>query len=33
MTVGSWAYMLLVWSAITAANVFCYSRIFRKKKR
>jgi hypothetical protein len=33
MTAGSWAYMLLVWSVITAINVFCFVRIFRKKSR
>jgi len=33
MTTGSWIYMLLVWAVITAANVFCFVRIFRHKPR
>ncbi len=31
MTLGSWIYMLLVWAAIIAVNIFCFTRIFTKK--
>lgn len=32
MTLGAWIYMLIVWSAIIGLNVFCFGRIFSKKK-
>lgn len=28
MTAASWAYMLVVWGAIVALNVFCFYRLF-----
>ncbi len=31
MTLGSWIYMLVVWAAIIAVNIFCFTRIFTKK--
>ncbi len=33
MTLTSWIYMGTVWVAIIALNVFCFSRIFSKKKK
>lgn len=32
MTVGSWIYMLTVWAFILAVNVFCFKRIFSRKR-
>ena len=32
MTLLSWLYMGIVWAAITALNVFCFYRVFKKKK-
>ncbi len=32
MTGWSWLYMLIVWAAIIALNVFCFGRIFTTKK-
>ena len=32
MTPLSWVYMLLVWAAIIALNVFCFWNIFRKRE-
>lgn len=32
MTPGAWVYLIVVWSIIIAVNVFCFSRIFGKKK-
>lgn len=32
MTPGTWIYMLVVWAAIIALNIYCFSRIFAKKK-
>lgn len=32
MTLGSWIYMLTVWAFILALNVFCFRRIFSKKR-
>lgn len=32
MTLGSWIYMLLVWGAILAVNVFCFWKLFTKKQ-
>lgn len=32
MTPGAWLYMILVWSVIIALNIFCFARIFRKKR-
>ena len=32
MTVGAWLYMLIVWGAIIALNVFCFGRMFSKKE-
>ena len=32
MTPLSWMYMGLVWAAIIALNVFCFYRIFGRKK-
>ena len=31
MTLFSWIYMLAVWAAIVALNVFCFARIFTKR--
>jgi len=31
MTLLSWLYMGTVWAAITALNVFCFYKIFKKK--
>ena len=31
MTLFSWIYMLAVWAAIIALNVFCFVRIFTKR--
>ena len=31
MTPLSWAYMLVVWAAIIALNVFCFGRMFRNR--
>jgi len=31
MTPLSWTFMLVVWAAIIALNVFCFGRIFRKR--
>ncbi len=31
MTPVSWIWMLLCWSVITALNVYCFARIFRKR--
>jgi hypothetical protein len=31
MTPGSWIYMLTVWALIAALNVFCFTRMFRKR--
>ena len=33
MTLFSWLYMLAVWAAIVALNVFCFARIFSKRNR
>ena len=33
MTLFSWIYMLAVWAAIVALNVFCFARIFSKRDR
>ncbi len=30
MTFLSWVYMLLVWAAIVALNIFCFRRIIMK---
>lgn len=32
MTLGSWLYMIIVWAAIIALNIYCFTRIFTKKK-
>lgn len=32
MTPSSWAYMLVVWGAITALNIFCFYRLFAHGK-
>ncbi len=32
MTPLSWIYMGLVWAAIIALNIFCFSRIFKNKR-
>ncbi len=32
MTPLTWIYMGIVWAAIIALNVFCFSRIFMKKR-
>ncbi|HNR31093.1 MAG TPA: hypothetical protein PKI11_09405 [Candidatus Hydrogenedentes bacterium] len=32
MTAWSWAYMLAVWGAIILLNVYCFYRIFTKKR-
>jgi len=31
MTLFSWIYMLAVWAAIIALNVFCFARMFAKR--
>ncbi len=33
MTPGSWIYMLTVWGLIIALNIFCFARIFGKKRK
>jgi hypothetical protein len=33
MTPLSWLYMGIVWAAILWLNVFCFYRIFKKKKK
>ncbi len=33
MTPLSWVYMILVWTAIVAVNVFCFSRMFGKNRK
>lgn len=33
MTPGSWLYMVCVWAAIIALNVFCFYRIFTKGQK
>jgi hypothetical protein len=32
MTLGTWIYMLVVWAAIIALNIYCFVRIFAKKR-
>lgn len=32
MTTLSWIYMLSVWTIIISLNVYCFSRIYRKKR-
>ena len=32
MTTLSWIYMLSVWAIIISLNVYCFSRIYRKKR-
>ena len=31
MTIGSWVFMIIVWSIIIVLNVFCFTKMFRKK--
>ena len=33
MSLGDWIYMVVVWAAIIALNIYCFSRIFAKKKK
>ena len=33
MTLLSWIYMLSVWAAIIALNVYCFYRIFTNKNK
>lgn len=33
MTPGAWVYMVAVWTIIIALNIFCFSRIFGKRKQ
>ena len=32
MTPGTWIYLIVVWAVIIALNVYCFVRIFAKKK-
>jgi hypothetical protein len=32
MTAGTWIYMLIVWAVIIALNIYCFARIFAKKR-
>lgn len=32
MTTLSWIYMLSVWASISALNIYCFYRIFKKKR-
>jgi hypothetical protein len=32
MTLLSWIYMIAVWTAITLLNVYCFYKVFQKRK-
>jgi len=31
VTLGAWIYMLSIWAAILALNVYCFAKVFAKK--